>query len=49
MSEVPVIIEAAISPFRPDTPVLDLDTTGLDGKACVQAGASIIQRDHDGS
>ena len=46
-NELPLIIEAAVSPFRPDAPVLDLETTGLDGKACVEAGASIIHHHHD--
>lgn len=43
----PVLIEAAICPFRPDAPVLDDDSVIAEARACLDAGAAIVHHHHD--
>lgn len=47
MSEAPLVIEAAITPFRPGEPVQSLDQSIEEARQCLEAGASIIHHHHD--
>jgi uncharacterized protein (DUF849 family) len=46
-STLPVVIEAAISPFRTDAPVEDAAGLVREALACLDAGAGIIHHHHD--
>lgn len=46
-AETPVMIEAAISPFRTDAPVADASGLAAEAKACLAAGAAIVHHHHD--
>jgi 3-keto-5-aminohexanoate cleavage enzyme len=43
----PLVIEAAISPFRPDAPVADATGVIEESIACIRAGSAIIHHHHD--
>jgi len=42
-----LVIEAAISPFRPDAPVADATGVIEDSIACITAGSAVIHHHHD--
>ena len=46
-SSPPVVIEAAVSPFRSDTPVNDAGGVVREAKAALAAGAAIVHHHHD--
>ncbi|MFM2070767.1 MAG: hypothetical protein RLZZ623_1030 [Actinomycetota bacterium] len=46
-SLAPVIIEAAISPFRSEAPVEDASGVAREAIACLAAGAAIVHHHHD--
>jgi 3-keto-5-aminohexanoate cleavage enzyme len=46
-SMTPVLIEAAVSPFRADAPVADLVGVVDEARGCLDAGAAIIHHHHD--
>lgn len=46
-ADTPVIIEAAIAPFRADAPVASPAELVDDAKACLAAGAAIVHHHHD--
>jgi 3-keto-5-aminohexanoate cleavage enzyme len=43
----PVVIEAAVTPYRPGTPLQTADEMVREAKACLAAGAAIIHHHHD--
>lgn len=43
----PVVIEAAITPFRRGEPVQDADAMAAEARSCLTAGAGIIHHHHD--
>lgn len=47
VAEAPVVIEAAVSPFRPDAPVHDQSSLEHEVRACLAAGAGIVHYHHD--
>jgi len=47
LSEAPLVIEAAITPFRRGEPVRDVEATAENAIASVGAGAAIIHHHHD--
>ncbi|MDO9598997.1 MAG: 3-keto-5-aminohexanoate cleavage protein [Azoarcus sp.] len=46
--ETPMLIEAAICPYRGGEPVFDLQGMIREAKACLAAGATLIHHHHDG-
>jgi 3-keto-5-aminohexanoate cleavage enzyme len=47
LSTTPLLIEAAVTPYRPGTPLQTADETVREAKACLAAGAAIIHHHHD--
>ncbi len=43
----PLIIEAAIAPFRADAPVMEVNDLVGEAKACLAAGAAVVHYHHD--
>lgn len=43
----PLVIEAAICPYRPGEPVFSLDAMIAEALACIDAGAGIVHHHHD--
>lgn len=46
-SQRPLVIEAAICPYRPAAPVWDLEAMIRESVACIDAGAGIVHHHHD--
>jgi uncharacterized protein (DUF849 family) len=46
-SDRPVVVEAAISPFRPDAPVHDQHALKEEVRECLDAGAGVVHYHHD--
>ncbi len=45
--DTPLVIEAAICPYRSALPLWDMQGMASEGKACLAAGASIVHHHHD--